>query len=89
MVFRENIGQHVQAGRFVGAQSQDAARSGGLVGHGAQRFAAHVHHAHGVFEQGLARGGQADRLAAAIEQLFAVFLLQLADLGADGRLRAE
>ena len=89
MIFRENFGQHVQAGRFVRSERKHAARRGGLVGHGAQRFAAHVHHAHRVFKQGFSRGGQPHGFASAVEKLFAVFLFELADLRADGRLRAE
>ena len=89
VVFGKDFRQHIQAGRFVGSQSQDAARGGGFIGHGAQRFAAHIDQAHGVFEQRFPGGCQPDGLSSAIEQLFAVFLLQLANLGADGRLGAE
>ncbi len=89
VILRENFRQNVQACRFVGAEGEHSSRRGGLVGHGAQGFGAHVHHAHGVFKKGFSRGGKPHGLASAVKQLLAVFLFELAHLRADGRLRAE
>src|SRR6266700_658198 len=89
VVFRENFRQNVQARRFISAEGENSPRSGGLVGHSAQGFGAHVHHTNGVFKKGFSRGGQTHGLASAVKQLLAVFLLKLAHLCADGRLRAE
>ena len=87
-VLRENFRQHVEAGRFVGADGQRAARRAGLVRHGAQRFVAQREKAPGVFEQRFARHGEPDGFPDAIEELLAVLLLELADLRAHRRLRA-
>ncbi len=89
VILRENVGEYVQAGGFVGAESEHPPGRSGLVGHGAQGFAAHVDHAHRVFKQRFAGGSQPHGLASAIEKFFAVLLFKLPDLGADGRLRTE
>ena len=85
----EDFGQHVQASGFVGADGQQPARRGGLIGHGAQRFLAQGQELIGVFKEHFAGGSQADGLAQAAEKLLAVFLFQLADLRAHGGLRAK
>ena len=88
LIFGENVRQHVEAGGFVGADGQRAARRAGLVGHGAQRFVAQREQPPGIFEQGFARDREPHGFPDAVEQLLPVFLLELADLRAYGRLRA-
>ena len=88
-VFPEHLGQHIQAGRLVGANPQCAPWGTAVVGYCDQRFVTQVLHALRVFEKHLPSRGQFYCLARAIEQTVAILLLQLADLGADCRLRAE
>src|SRR5579875_299733 len=87
-VFRENIGQHIQAGGLVGAHGERAARRGGLIGNGTKRLIPQREQPVRVFEQRLASHRKPNGFANAIEKLLSVFLFELADLGADSRLRA-
>ena len=60
-----------------------------MIGDGRQRLVAEVPQALGVLVEDLAGRRQLHRLTRTIEQAVAVFLFQLANLGADRRLRAE
>ena len=60
-----------------------------MIGDGRQRLVAEVPQALGVLVEDLAGRRQLYRFARTIEQAVAIFLLQLANLGADRRLRAE
>ncbi len=88
VIFGKNVGQHVETRGFVRADGQRAVRRAGLVCHGAQRFVAQRQKLAGVFKKRLARDRQSHGLAYPIKQLLPVFLLELANLGAHGRLRA-
>ena len=88
-VLGEDIGQHVQAGGFIGADDQRAARTGALIGHGQQRLVPHLQQALGVGKQHPPGGREGDVFAGTIEQAVSVLLLQLTDLGADRGLGAE
>ena len=88
-VFGKNLRQNIQTCGLVGAHPQGAARRTAVVGHRHQRFVAQGLQALGIFEKYLAGRSQFYRLARAVEQAVAVLLLQLADLGAHRRLRAE
>jgi len=85
-VLGEDVGQHVDAGGFIGAESEDATRSMSVIGNGASRFFAKRDEVAGVFEQNFSGGSEADRFADAIEKFLAVLLLKLADLSTDRRL---
>ena len=52
------------------------------------RLAANVEHPLGVFREDLSRGGERNTAAKAFKQLGFQFVFELADLRADGRLRA-
>ena len=60
-----------------------------MVGHGHQRFIAQRLHPFRVFVEDLTGRSQLHRLARAVKQAVAVLLLQLANLRAHRRLRAE
>jgi len=60
-----------------------------MVGHRHQRFLAQQFQALGIVVEDLFGGGKFYGLALAVEQAIAILLLQLADLGADGRLGTE
>ena len=88
-VFPENLRQNIQAGGLVGAHAQRAAGRAAVVRHRHQRFFAQIFQPLGIFVKNLAGRSQLYRLAGAVEQAVAILLLQLADLRADRRLRAE
>ena len=88
-VLGEDIGQHVKAGGFIGADDQRAARTGALIGDGEQGLVPHLQQALGIGEQHPAGGREGHIFAGTIEQAVSVFLLQLANLGADRGLGAE
>jgi hypothetical protein len=60
-----------------------------MVGHRHQRFLAQLFQAFGIVVEHLSGRSQLYGLARAVEEAIAILLLQLADLGADRRLRAE
>ena len=86
--FRENIRQDVKARRLVRADSERAVRRARLIRHGAQRFIAESQEPGGVFEQRFPGDRQPNRFPHSIEEFLPVFLLELPDLCAHGRLRA-
>ena len=88
MYSEKTLRQDVDAGGFVGRDHQFAARIGLQFVDGILRAAAQVQHLLGVFGENPAGGGQRNAAAEALEQLGAQLLLELADLRADGRLRA-
>jgi len=88
-VFSEHFGENVEAGGFVGADGESATRGDALISDGEQRLLAQLLHALGISEQYSAGGREADDFAGAVEELVAVFLLKLADLCANGRLRTK
>jgi len=88
-VFGEDLGQHVEAGGFIGADHHRSTRIGAVIGDREQRFIAQLQQAFRVREQDAARGGQGNVFAGAVEQAIAIVLLQLADLGAHCRLRTK
>ncbi len=88
-IFGENFGQNIKAGGFVGPDKQRSARRMPVIGDRDQGFVAQLFHAQGIVVEDLAGGSQLHGLARAIEQAVAILLLQLANLGADRRLRTE
>ena len=88
MILGEDLGQQVDAGGFVGGDDQFAAGIGLQLGDGVLRLAAQVEHLLGVAGKDLSGGGEGDAAAEAFEELGAEFLFDLANLRADGRLRA-
>ena len=88
MVLGENLRQHVDAGRLIGSDHQFAARVTLQFVDGVLRLAALVQHLRGVIGEDFAGGGQRDAAAEALEKRGVELLLELAYLGADGRLRA-
>ena len=87
LVFGEDLRQDVDAGSFVGGDHQLSARVPIQLVDGILRTAAEVQHLLGVFAEDLARGGKRDAAAKPLEKRRPQLLLQLAHLGADGRLR--
>jgi hypothetical protein len=87
--FGEHVRQHVKAGGFIRSDGQRAARSAGLIGDGSQRVVLQREHPAGIAEQHFARCRKPHGFPDAIEKFLAVFLFELANLRANGRLRAE
>src|SRR5579863_4457078 len=88
-IFRENLGQNVEARGFVSANSQGSAGGAAMVGDRGQGFVAQVFQTLGILEKNLARGCEFYGFARAVKQAVPILLLELPDLGADCGLRAE
>ena len=88
-ILAEDFRQNIKAGSFVGSNHQSAAGRLAVVCHGYERFIAQLLHAQRVLVKDLSGRGKLDRLSRSIEQAVAVLLLELANLRADCRLRAE
>src|SRR5580693_1564395 len=88
-VFRKYLRQNIQTGSLIGADPKRAARSAAMVRDRNQRFLAQQLQPFGIVIKHLSRWSQFDRLSGPVEQSIAIFLLQLAYLGANRRLRAE
>ena len=88
LVFREHAGQDVNARGLIGGDHQFAARSRFQLVERVLRLTPHVHHLFGIVGEQLARGGERNAAAEALKQLAFQLVFQLADLGADRRLRA-
>jgi hypothetical protein len=88
-ILGEDFRQNVQASRLVRSHPQRTARGAAVIGHSHQRFVAQAFEPLGVFVEHLAGRSQLNGLARAVEKAIAIFLLQLPNLRADGRLRPE
>ncbi len=87
--FGKNIGEQVEASGFVGAEDDGALNDVAAVGDDLNGFVAHAKEFFGVLEKNLAGGSQLDGLGGAVEEPGFVGLFELANLGADGGLRAK
>jgi hypothetical protein len=85
----ENIREQVQAGGFIGAEDDGALNDVAAVGNDLNGFVAHAKELFGVLEKNDAGGSELDGLGGAVEKPGFVGLFELANLGADGGLRAE
>ncbi len=88
-IFLEGAGQNVKTRGLVGADGEHAAGRGALIGDGADGFVAQGEKASAVFEENFAGGSEADFFAGTVEEARSIFLLEQADLGADGGLREK
>ncbi|MGD0568649.1 MAG: hypothetical protein ABSA78_09615 [Candidatus Sulfotelmatobacter sp.] len=79
----------MEARSFIGSNMERAARRVAVVGNGHQRLVAQFFEPQGVVVEDLASGRQLDGFARPVEKAIAVFLLQLANLCADRRLRTK
>jgi hypothetical protein len=88
-VFGEHLRQDIEAGSFVRADQERAARRNVLVRYREQGLIAHPQEPLCVGEQDSAGGGKPHRLSRTVEEFVAVLLFEEPDLAADGGLRAE
>src|SRR5215471_818381 len=79
----------MQAGGFVGADDDLAAWNALHLGQVDDHLLAGVDSALGIVLKGLAGGSEADFASGAVEELGPDLILQGANLGRDGRLRAK
>jgi hypothetical protein len=87
--FRENVGEKIEAGGFIGAEEDRPLHDVAAIGNDLDGFVAQPEQALGVFEEHFARGRKLDGLGRAIQQFGAVGLFKLANLRADRGLRAK
>src|SRR5712664_245007 len=87
--FGKNIGEQVEAGRFVGAENDGALYDVAAVRDHLDGFVAHAKKFFGEFERHFTGGSQLHGLGGAVEKPGLVRLFELADLRADSGLRAE
>src|SRR5579859_2625356 len=88
LIFREDLRKNVNARGFVGRDDQFAARIALELVDLILRTAPQIEDLLGVTGKNLPRRGQRNAATEALEQLGFQLLLELPDLGADGRLRA-
>ena len=86
---RKDVGQDVQASAFVGADDDLAARDALHFGDGHHHGLAGVERFFDILQEGLARSGERDLAAGAVEQLGSDLFLDAANLRRDRRLRAK
>jgi len=86
---RENIGEQIETGRFIGAEDDRALNDVAAVGDDLNGFVAQAEELFGVLEKDFAGGGQFDGLGGTIEETGFVSLFELANLRTDSGLRAE
>jgi hypothetical protein len=87
--FGENIREKIEAGGFVGAENERALHDIAAVGDDLNGFIAEAEKALGIFKEDFSRGSELDGLGGAVQKTGAIGLFELADLGADGGLRAK
>src|SRR6266446_5631118 len=87
--FRENVGEQIKAGGFIGAEDDRALNDVAAVGNDLDGFVAHAEKLFRVLEENFTGGSQLDGFGGAVEEPGLVGLLELANLSADSRLRAE
>ncbi len=87
--FGKNVGEEIKAGGFIGAEDDRSLNDVAAVGNDLNGFIAHAKEFFGVLEENLAGGSQLDGLGGTVQEPGLVSLLELANLGANGGLRAE
>jgi hypothetical protein len=87
--FGEDVGKKVEASGFIGAEDDGALDDVAAVGDDLDGFVAHAEELFGVLEKDDAGGSELNGLGGAVEETGFVGLFKLANLGADGGLRAE
>jgi len=87
--FSEYIGQKIEASGFVGAENERTLHNVAAIGNDLNGFVAETKKALGVFEEDFAGRSQLDGFSGTVEEACAIGLFKLADLCADGGLRAE
>src|SRR4029077_598181 len=86
---REHVRKEIEAGGFVGAKYERTLPYVTAVSYDLDGFVAKAQKALGVFEQNFACRSQLDGFGGAIEETSAIGLFELADLRANGGLRAK
>ena len=86
---RENIGEQIEAGGFIGAEDDRALDYVAAVGNDLDGFVAQAEQLLGVLEKDFTGGGQLDGLSRAVQEPGFVGLFKLANLRTDSGLRAE
>src|SRR5580700_3174577 len=87
--FGKDVGEQVEAGGLIRAEGDGTLNHAAAVGDDLHGFIAQAEKAFGVVEENNAGWRQLDGFRGAIQQLCLVGLLELADLCADGGLRAK
>jgi hypothetical protein len=85
----KDIGEKIKAGGFIGAENNGPLNYVAAVGDQLNGFVAEAKKLFRVLEENLAGGSEFDGFGGAIEELGFVGLFELANLGADGGLRAK
>ncbi len=87
--FRENVGEQIETGRFIGAEDDGALNHVAAVGNDLNGFVTQAEELFGVLEENFTGGSQLDGFGGTIEEAGFIGLLELANLRADSGLRAE
>ena len=84
--FGKDVRKQVEAGGLVGAKYDGTLNDVAAIGNYLDGFVAQAEQALRIVEENFTGRGQFDGLGGAIQELGAISLFELADLGANGRL---
>jgi hypothetical protein len=87
--FCENVGEQIEAGRFIGAENDGALNHIAAVGNDLNGFVTQAEELFRVLEENFTGGSQLDRFGGTVKEAGFIGLLKLANLRADSGLRAE
>src|SRR5260370_39241533 len=86
---RKNVGEQIEAGRFIGAEDDGALNHVAAVGDDLNGFVAQAEELLRVLEENFAGGSQVGGFGGTIEEASFIDLLKLTNLRTDSGLRAE